>query len=215
LTLLLAACENLPAGRAPAVVPALTETPVLPTATFTLPPTRRVEPVETLTPTPEFTPITPTVMPTQAFVPVMTLDAVQVERWQKYQTELAKVVLYGYSPEAYKEAFCEWDILGRSGQEVYVWAECVTWEGNRSLPTVIHLETNGSVQKVSVPAINNLTWDSQIRKMFPADVREKFSLYMGGYPTTWRTQELINHLQYRETHPSEPPLIVLSATPAP
>jgi hypothetical protein len=143
-----------------------------------------------------------------------------VERWKEYQTELAKVLLYGYGPDAYKDALCEWDILGRSSQAVYVWAECGIQGGaGGGRPAVIHLETNGSVQSVKVPEINNSTWDSQIRSMFPEDVRNKFDFYTGNSLFIGRVKEMLNHISYRESHPEEPPLVVLfampTATPAP
>jgi hypothetical protein len=183
--------------------------------------TQLAQPTATLLPstfTPTATTIhpTPSPFPTLQPPPVFTPDATQVERWQEYQTELIKAVLSGYDPVLYDSALCEWDILGRSDQEVYVWALCATLGGgNASLPAVISLSTAGSVQNVEVPEINNSTWDSQILKMFPADVREKFGLYTGDSLFLGRIKEMINHIQYRETHPEEPPLIVLSATPSP
>ena len=178
---------------------ALTQT-ALPTATLP-PPT--FTPTALPTSTPEATPI-----PTQPPPPIFTPDAIQVERWKEYQTELAKVVLYGYSygPDIYKNAICEWDILGRSDQEVYVWAFCASREEVwRESPAVIHLDADGTIQKVSTN--NNL-----ILK-FPTDVLEKIHLYYTpAYPNEGRPYVLKIHLNYRETHPEEPPLVVISAT---
>ena len=73
--------------------------------------------------------VTPSPLPTQPTVPVITPDPIQVERWKEYQTELAKLVLAQHSSNEfpfYETALCEWDILGRSDQEVYVWAMCGT-----------------------------------------------------------------------------------------
>jgi hypothetical protein len=184
---------------------ALTQT-ALPTATPPLP---------TVTPTATVVVILPTPPPTQPPVPILTPGAIQVERWKEYQTELIKAVLSGYDPALYKYALCEWDILGRSGQEVYVWAWCATrGGGGGKRPAVIHLDTNGAIQKVTVPAINNLTWVSQIQAMFPEDVREKLDLYYFNVCVyCGRPEELRIHLNYRETHPEEPPLVVLLATP--
>jgi hypothetical protein len=49
--------------------------------------------------------------------------------------------------------------------------------------------------------------------MFPAEVQEKFDLYTGNSSFYGRLREMINHNNYRETHPEEPPLAVLSAMP--
>ncbi len=148
--------------------------------------TQTAVPTSTLTPTATFALPTPSPIPTLPPVPVFTPDAIQVERWKEYQIALAKVLLSGYSPalgystDLYRSALCEWDILGRSGQEVYVWAYCALRGGeNGRLPAVIQLGSDGSVQSVKVPEINNSTWDSQILKMFPTVAREKFGLYEG------------------------------------
>ena len=140
---------------------ALTETPI-PTATSTpLPPT----PTATLQATPTIVPSTP--IPTLVPPPILTPDAIQVERWQEYQTELAKALFvynpsfpyWGYGPDAYTDALCEWDILRQRDQEVYVWATCLPvanspLNGNsrvmRQNPAVIHLESDGAIREVNV-----------------------------------------------------------------
>jgi hypothetical protein len=175
--------------------------------------TQAAHPTTTPGPTPT-TLVLPTPIPTLPPPPILTPDAIQIERWQEYQTELAKVLLYGYGPDAYKDALCEWDILGRSGQEVYAWVSCaIQGGGGGRRPAVIHLAADGSIQKVGVPAINNSTWDSQIQTMFPPDVIEKFDLYTGDSLFNGRTREMLDHITYREAHPGEPPLVVLSAIP--
>ena len=171
-------------------------------------------PPTTATPEPTPTLVLPTVPPTLSPPPIFTPDAIQVERWQEYQTELIKAVLAGYDPVLYDYALCEWDILGHSGQEVYVWALCATsgGGGSGSIPAVIHLELDGSVQNVEVPMRGSM-WDSHIAKMFPENVQEKLYIYfyppiLGGRPS-----EMGTHLIYRQTHPEEPPWIVLSVMP--
>ena len=241
LSLLLAACGNLLAGGAPAVAPAPTETPVSPTATFTPPPTRRVEPVETITPTLEAVPIPATPLPTEPIPPVLTPDAYQVEHWQEYQTELAKA-LFVYNPEfpqwsygsdVSKDAICEWDILGWSDQEMYLWVACISANGLslRTNPAVVYLELDDSIQKVNVPNVEvnhrdqTETYDLQL---FPIGIQEKLCLYYfyGFVPQCHeitpayipsfdlrREGVFLSHLKYRKTHPEEPPLIVLSVLP--
>jgi hypothetical protein len=192
-------------------------------------------------PTPEFTPITHTVMPTQAFVPVMTPDAYQVEHWQEYQTELAKA-LFVYNPEfpqwsygsdVSKDAICEWDILGWSDQEMYLWVACISANGLslRTNPAVVYLELDDSIQKVNVPNVEvnhrdqTETYDLQL---FPIGIQEKLCLYYfyGFVPQCHeitpayipsfdlrREGVFLSHLKYRKTHPEEPPLIALSVLP--
>jgi len=186
------------------------------TPTATLIPILPTSSQPTFTPTPTFIPviITPSPLPTQPIIPVITPDAIQVERWKEYQTELAKLVLSqaGYIFPDYESALCEWDILGRSGREVYVWAMCGTPHAGDTKPTVIHLETDGAIQKVEVP-FHGSAWESTIQKLFPENVQEKINAYFYSYSiNSGRAEELRIHLIYRKTHPEEPPLIILSET---
>ncbi len=138
---------------------------------------------------------------------MITPDPIQVERWKEYETALAKSFL-SYLPP--KEVLCEWEILGRSAQEVYVWAVCEGPTGSSSVSTasVIHLEADGSIQNVETLGLD-LNYSSGIL-MFPADVQEKFDYYHFG-----RVEKMSEHLDWRRIHPEEPPLIVLSVTPMP
>lgn len=166
----------------------------------------------TIAPTASATLVPPTPIPSMVPPPIFTPDAVQVARWREYQLELAKVLLAGY-PTNYEEALCEWDILGRSGLEVYVWAYCETRLGSgASRPAIIELGADGSIQDMRVPGFIGAFYDLSI---FPPDVRKKCALYMGSSRFAGRLKEMMDHIDFREAHPEEPPLIVLSATPAP
>jgi hypothetical protein len=183
LALTLAAC-------APGM-PALTETPV-PTATSTpLPPT----PTATFEARPNV--ILPTTLPTKPTI-ALTPDPIQVEKWKEYEDNLGKKILSGKTA-----VLCEWEILGQSYQEVYAWAAC----DGVSVPAVIYRGADGSIRNVDVPGMSS-DWGSDIRRMFPAEVREKFNYYQFG-----RAREMLTHLEYRRTHPDVPPLILLSAMP--
>ena len=191
LAITLAAC-------APATTPTPTEMPALTATSTAIPPTA--------TPTPFIIPPTP--MPTQPPIPVITPDAIQVERWREYQTALAKGILPTYS---FENILCEWDILAHSGQEVYVWAVCASPNVSDWRPAVIYLGIGGSLQRVEVPKRGSGDTD----KLFPEAARMKFSLYTGDSIFSGRLREMLDHIVYRETHPEEPPLIVLLATPIP
>ena len=158
---------------------------------------------------------------TQPFTPIITPDAIQVARWQEYQTELAKIVLSesGTSPYPdYKYAICEWDILGESGQEIYVWAVCSGPSASGNRPAVIYLEANGAVQKVEVVQGHSSPsgFSSNEGELFPSEViKIAHSYYIETYPfLSDRALELIKHLNYRQMYPNEPPLVILSAMPA-
>ena len=137
--------------------------------------------------------------PTPTVLPMITPDTIQIERWREYQIALAGQLDYR-PPES---ILCEWELLGRSGNEVYVWAICGEIFGHRpSLESLVVIYTldDGSV----AGALR-----SEDRSMFPLNVQEK---YFGGLI---HFQELVEHLRWRQRHPEEPPLIVLSATPIP
>jgi hypothetical protein len=110
--------------------------------------------------------ITPSPEPTAPSLPVLTPDAIQVERWKEYQTELAKRFV---SVQPSEVVLCEWEILGRDKYELYVWAVCVGLGYEAIRPAVIHLEADGSIQNVETP-LHGSEWDSDLQRMFPEDV---------------------------------------------
>ncbi len=168
---------------------------------------------QTLSPTATIVYPTPSPIPTFPPPPILTPDANQVERWQEYQTELIKAVLSGYDSALYNSALCEWDILGRSSQEVYVWAYCAIRHGaGASHPVTISLKVNGTIQTIRVAGYKGSSFDLGL---FPLDVQEKRGIYTGDSLFWGRIKEMVDHIHYRESHPEEPPLIVLSATPMP
>ena len=192
---------------------------------------------QTALPTPTVIPTaTPqaTLIPTLPPPPIITPDAVQVERWREYQTELAMAVLsfksagLEYDPEIARDALCEWDILGSAGQEVYVYVVCVFPRGNGDMriPAIIYLESDGSIQLVKHPETKadgyTFNYDP-----FPVEAQEKFCHYFSlqsdlfscpyvGTDPRPRLDRLYAHIEYRKTHPETPPLVVLSSyTPLP
>lgn len=126
-----------------------------------------------------------------------------------YQSALASTFLYpGGSGTA---GLCEWEILGQSGREVYVWAMCQTAldaEGMAmSAPAVIHLGENGYITGVDVPR-DGAHYGPDIRQLFPRRVEKMVFDHAIDTGAMW------DHIQKRRQHP-EPPLIVLTQTPLP
>src|SRR5690606_31990162 len=110
----------------------------------------------------------------------------QVERWQEYQTELARITFPQDSPEWF---LCEWAILGNSGRKLYVWAVCGVDVRMGSGPVVITINADGSIQNVEKPR----NWAvASIHEMFPEDVRNKFK-----YMEAEETQKMLDHLEWR------------------
>lgn len=152
-------------------------------------------------------------VPTRLIVPLVTPDEIQVARWKEYEAILAKGL--GFLPE---ETLCEWDILETSEQVLYIWAVCenkipfgttntgAKMYSSSSTPALIHIGKDKSIHSVEIPAPGI----SDYQRMFPTYVQEKFEFYRFG-----RAKELSNHIEWRRTHPEEPPLIAFSATPTP
>src|SRR5215216_254514 len=100
-----------------------------------------------------FIPITPSPLPTKPILPGITPDSIQIERWNEYEEALAIVFFNGYFKR--EEVVCEWVMLGRAGLEVYVWAYCsaiyAAGPSAGSIPAVIHLQADGTVESAEIP----------------------------------------------------------------
>jgi len=239
IAVILAACAPAQTGTADiqntAIAAAWTDAFLTQTAmpTATLPP-------PTVTPTATYVVFLATPPPTQAPISILTPNPIQVERWQEYQSELAKVlfsysfphILIYYDPEG---ALCEWDILGHSDREMYLWAHCKSADGlgGMSGPTLIYLKPDGSIREVKYSNPEEDPHNSELLvydlHLFPIDIQEAFCLYyffgfvpqckpiipdyQGNDGLPPRARLLFDHLKYRRTHPEEPPLVVLSAMP--
>ena len=68
-------------------------------------------------------------------------------------------------------ALCEWQVLGQTSQDLYVWAVCqsVTNDSAVSAPAVVHLGTNGHVERVDMPRDGSL-YAQDVRGLFPEDL---------------------------------------------
>jgi hypothetical protein len=199
LALMLTACNN---GISQAEV--TNTTSQTGTATQKTETTTISTPVTTVS-TPAFTLIPATASPRPTIEVVMTPDPIQLARWMEYEDALARKFVPSQGA-----VLCEWELLGRSGQEIFVWAFC---QASGSIPTgmsapaVIHLGSDGTVQNVEVPGDGSL-YASDVRRLFPPYVREKI------FARLIYVDRMIEHIYLRLEHP-EPPLIVLSATSVP
>ena len=137
----------------------------------------------------------------------VTSEPTQLERWKEYENALAMMLLPLSHPE---EVLCEWELLGRSNQDLYVWAVCAEVDPavkispfffrTASIPAVLHLGTDGAIQNVEVPEYGSGYLD---------DVRRIFPLYVQKMVPDMNKME--EHLDLRRTHPDMPPFIILSA----
>ena len=147
--------------------------------------------------------VTPSPLPTLPIINMITPASIQMDSWKEYEVALAKSLLSFLPPE---EVLCEWEILGRSEQEVYVWATCDAREGGHGAASsaVIHLNPDGTIQSVEKPGSGSKR-NSNILKLFPPDIQEIILNNLLNY------RHLSEHLEWRREHPEEPPLVVLSA----
>ena len=157
---------------------------------------------------------TASALPIGSTITVDTPEAGQLERWRQYEAALAEKLLPYLSLD---DVVCEWQVLGQSADEVYVWAACMgtvlVGQVNPgyprvSIPAVIHLREDGAAHGVDVPGAGTL-YAHDIREMFPADVQERI------FNDEIEYQRLGEHLLWRIEHPEEPPILVLDATQAP
>jgi hypothetical protein len=166
----------------------------------------------TATAEPTLTPILPTLTPTQLPYSMITPSAIQVERWKEYEVALAKALF----PSSFipGEFLCEWEILGQSKQELYVWAICMsifpvgnarpTYES--TMANVIHIGPDGTIQRVGVSGGENSNI-FDIREVFSPEAQARY------FEGLINFDGLKDRLRWRREHPEEPPLIVLLATP--
>lgn len=189
IALLVGACGDITPvpSDAETVVPSLSPT------TFSIVP----PPILTITPSPQTT---------IQFVITPNMD--QLIRWMEYQNALAQKLLpTSYSQET---VLCEWELLGQSGQEIYVWAFCQTTSSipsAKSAPAVVYLGSDGAVQSVETPGDGSF-YAPDVHRLFPPDVQEKI------FTRLVDVERMRVHIDLRIEHP-EPPLIVLSATSVP
>ena len=127
------------------------------------------------------------------------------ERWMLYEDALAAAILL------VDEGYCEWEILGQDGQEVYLWVICqVAGDPNghaASLPVVITLTNYGGIERVEMPRDGTL-YGEDIRVMFPLELQSIIFDQAVDVKGMWA------HIQSRHANP-EPPLIVLENFPLP
>lgn len=125
------------------------------------------------------------------------------DRWMLYEDALAARLLS--IPMTRGAGYCEWEILGQEGQEVYLWAICQV-AGNpngsaTSAPVVVTLANYGGIEWVDMPRDGTL-YGEDIRAMFPKKLHNNI------FDQDVDVEGMWTHIQSRHANP-EPPLIVL------
>ncbi|NMC46378.1 MAG: WD40 repeat domain-containing protein [Chloroflexi bacterium] len=90
--------------------------------------------------------------------------------WETVETQLSSAILR--TPDGK----CEWEVWGWLEQEVYVWAFCQSGSmpqaSAASVPAVLHLREDQSVETVELPEDGN-GYGVSVRRLFPPAVQEK------------------------------------------
>lgn len=136
---------------------------------------------------------TPTTAPTSTSTP---------PRWMEYEKALAKAVVNT------EDALCEWEILGTSGNEVYVWALCKVKApigSAGSVPAVIKLAENRKIEEVIIPRDGSY-YPVDVKALFPADIQEQI------FNPTFDGPAAEKHIDER-LKTNGPPFIALQETP--
>jgi hypothetical protein len=125
--------------------------------------------------------------------------------WVIYERALSKGVINK------DDGLCEWEILGISGSEVYVWVLCIDrdWPGTAgSGPAVIRLAEDGEIKGVDIPQSGNY-YPNDIRAMFPFEVQNK--IFQRDFVDCCTSED---HIKTRMITDG-PPMIVIMGTPLP
>ncbi|MGB2964350.1 MAG: hypothetical protein WBB69_10235 [Anaerolineales bacterium] len=135
------------------------------------------------------------------------------ERWREYEIALAQSMIPSTSTE---EVICEWEVLGESENELYVWAVCTTtfpypqtddiFPGVQNA-AVIHLGEDGEALNVNT-ARDGTHFEVDVIVMLPASASKKV------LSNTIDYKRLEDHLLFRKDNPFEPPLYALDALDA-
>jgi hypothetical protein len=134
--------------------------------------TSLARPIPAITPTPTLTQfLTSTFIP-----PTATL---QLPRWKYWERALGDI-LNGPSgntrPDlSHDHGYCEWDIYGQSGRDVYVWACCEVYQKGIGVtasagPAIVRLAQDDSISEVIFPEDI-----AGVRTLVPADIWMRIS----------------------------------------
>ncbi len=122
--------------------------------------------------------------------------------WRDYETALVRAIL----PATLANGVCDWQVLGHTGQEVYVWAFCAANQAGAditaaSLPAVLTLADDGHTVTARIPR-DGTYYPEDVRALFPADVQQQIFRRL---PEATLSR-LEQHARRRLTWPTLPPL---------
>lgn len=122
--------------------------------------------------------------------------------WRDYETALVRAIL----PPTLANGVCDWQVLGHTGQEVYVWAFCAARQPGAdiaaaSVPAVLALAGDGHTITARIPR-DGTYYPEDVRTLFPADVQQR----VFDRPSTEMPARLAQHARRRLILSTLPPL---------
>jgi len=172
---------------------------------------------ETTIPSPSIVPSLVTPEPTPSIMqagttvtPIPTQLAGILKNWRGYEIALAQSMIPSFPTD---QVICEWEVLGESVNELYVWAACMTTvpypqtdDAYPSINTaaVIHLSDDGEALAIERPS-GGMNYANEIREMFPVEAQEKF------FSNSIEYKRLKDHLLFRKDNSFTPPLYAIDA----
>ncbi len=93
--------------------------------------------------------------------------------WRDYETALVRAIL----PPTLANGVCDWQVLGHTGQEVYVWAFCAAYQAGAdtsaaSVPAVLSMADDGHTVTARIPREGSY-YPEDVRAMFPPKVQQQ------------------------------------------
>jgi hypothetical protein len=158
--------------------------------------------------------LTPSAVPTSPLASTLSPEIDEVLRWKEYEDALGELLL-GFLPRG--KYICEWEVLGRSEFERYLWAVCTgtvtigelsSHYPSAEMPVLVHTEMGGAIRSMEIPGAGTL-YAEDIRRMFPEYVQTRIFKDQIDY------SRLSDHLILRRVDLNEPPLIAIDATQMP
>ena len=131
-------------------------------------------------------------------------DTRSAMNWVEFEHALSKAYFPAIALQG--TTICEWEIIGKDNNTVYVWAICQTITGaSKSTPAVVYLNEDGDVLYAETPGPAN--YSERRKELFPPDIYKQISEHNYVFPSN-------EHLKQRIRTPG-PPLFVLRQTPTP
>ncbi len=122
--------------------------------------------------------------------------------WRDYEIALVRAIL----PATLANGVCDWEVLGHSGQEVYVWAFCAAQQPGAdiaaaSVPAVLSLADDGHTVTARIPRDGSY-YPGDVQALFPVAVQQM----VFDRPSSETPARLAQHARRRLTLSTLPPL---------